>query len=151
MTTFSTFIYNYRCMYIIANHSCGPAYIQREINLAIFTKQGVFQTYLLSGEIFCFCWVSVLFGVPELLRPRSKVYLQSRHALYLYPGVQPKSAINPLWTSPFDALLSSPNLEPEPICCVLHICKQRHIVFRCIIVTVTNVNLFVTPSKFAFS
>ena len=30
-------------------------YIPREINLAFFTKQSVFQTYLLSGKLFCGC------------------------------------------------------------------------------------------------
>ena len=65
-------------------------YMLREINLAFFTKQRIIQTLLLSVELFCFCRVSVSFGVSETLRLRSKVYLQSRHALDLYPWGQTK-------------------------------------------------------------
>ena len=65
-------------------------YILREINLAIFYEAECSISDLFTKwEIILFL-LSVSFGVPETLRSRSKVYLQSKHALDLYPRVQPK-------------------------------------------------------------
>ena len=95
--------------------------ILRKINLAIFYKAECISD-ILSGKLFYFSWVSVSFGVPETLRLRWKVYLQSRHALDLYPRVQPKK-----WHKSTMKLTFLGRLSISKSCTRANLCRCTHL------------------------
>ena len=78
--------------------------------------------HLLSGKLFCFCWVTVSFGYQKR-KDRGREFIYTEKMCWICTQrFKQKKYYKSTMNSPFWCASSPPNLAPEPICGVVHIC-----------------------------